>query len=214
MSKKILSDKTLVSRCQKNDDAEAFGELYSRYFGKTKLYLISRTGVGEHDANDIVQKAFIKAMHKIKAFRGICEFGTWVYRIAHNTFLDQIRSNRNTVSLEDTLRVSPQTRENHLVSFINDYSDIPETTEYDDPSTLMSDREDFSNITDKINRAKKGLTPNQRLIFELIFIKNMSYQEVSKKVNCPIGTVMSRVHFARKKLQDILNKELAYDASK
>ena len=213
MAKKILSDKTLVSRCQRNDDAEAFGELYSRYFGKTKIFLISRTNVSEHDANDIVQKALIKAMHKIKAFRGVCEFGTWVYRIAYNTFLDQIRANRNTVSLDETLSQSTQNKENSNRIFEESRLDIPETTEYDNPSSLLSAREKFSDISNKINLAKKKLTPNQRLIFELIFIKNMSYQEVSEKVNCPIGTVMSRVHFARKKLQDILSKELINDAS-
>ncbi len=180
-------DAILVARCHEENE-EAFGELYSRHFESVRKILVSKTGISEQDSLDVVQKAFLKAMRNIKSFKCQSSFRTWIYRIAYNTFLDTVRSDRNLVPLE-------------LLS----ESEIDSVTS-DEDTNASSPFEDFerTELLNKIKEARERLNTTQKEIFDLIFVDGKSYKDASIKMNVPVGTIMSRVYYTRKRLTKIL----------
>ena len=180
-------DSLLVASCQDNNE-EAFGILYSRHFDSIKTTLIGKTGVSEHDACDIVQKSFIKAMRNIKSFKNQSSFKTWIYRIAYNTFLDSLRSEKNNISLE--LITDRELRSSQLTEYSTGES----------PSSMIQ----FSELSDRVKAAREKLNDNQKKIFDIVFVAGKPYKEASEEMEIPIGTVMSRVYYTRKKLEKIL----------
>lgn len=184
-----LDDKKLVSLC-KEDDELAFGELYTRHFNSVKMILISKTRVGEHDAEDVVQKSFIKALKGIKNFKGQSAFRTWIYTICHHTFLDSLRTSRE-IAEESILK-------------LNEDRKSIDTSAKDSPLSILEIKDESKAVMKRINAAKEKLSENQQKVFDLVFIEDKSYNEVSQILGCPIGTVMSRVYFTRKKMRSLL----------
>jgi RNA polymerase sigma-70 factor, ECF subfamily len=184
-----LEDKKLVQLC-KEDDELAFGELYTRHFDSVKAILISKTRAGEHDAEDIVQKSFIKALKGIKNFKGQSAFRTWIYTICHHTFLDSLRTSKE-IAEESILR-------------LNEDRKSIDSSDRDSPLSVLEIKDESKAIMRKIEAAKEKLSRNQQKIFDLVFLEEKSYNEVSKILDCPIGTVMSRVYFTRKKMKGLL----------
>jgi RNA polymerase sigma-70 factor (ECF subfamily) len=188
MDYESLEDKELVKLCQEDDEL-AFGELYSRHFDSIKTILINKTGSAEHDAEDIVQKSFIKALKGIKTFKGQSSFRTWVYTICRHTFLDSLRTSREIAS-ESILKLNEEKRSMERGE--------------ESPSSILEIKDESRAIMKKITAAKERLSENQKKIFDLVFVEDRSYGEVAKILDCPIGTVMSRVYFTRKKMKDLL----------
>jgi len=178
------SDSELVQRCQRGDQS-AFQELASRYYQrifKTMLGLLHN----REDAQELCQETFLRAHRKIKSFRGSSSFYTWLYRIAVNMVIDARRKQkRNPLELRESIETVPP-------EYIIDEKD---------PYASLRDRQLGKRILAAINE----LTPDQRAVIMLRTVEGLSYREIGKVLRCSEGTVMSRLHYARKKLQNILS---------
>ena len=179
-----VSDLDLVTRCQAGD-TEAFDELVTRY--RTRVFgMIYNMVHSEQDAWDLAQDSFLKAWKSIKRFRGRSTFYTWIYRIAVNLAIDaQRRQKRNPLDFRETMDGVLEAQE--------------ETAR--DPFADVHDRE----LRENLIRAINELTPEHKAVIVLRTIEGLSYKDIGDILGCSEGTVMSRLHYARKKLQDKLS---------
>jgi len=146
----------------------------------------------EADARDIAQETFIRAWRAIGGFEGKACFFTWLYRITHNLCYDRHRARRFESEGEfDDSRGLPA---NALAA------NLPRATER--PDDAMSRTELRKKISDAIDQ----LSPEHRAVILLKEIEGLSYGEIAEAVSCTIGTVMSRLFYARRRLQDLLRE--------
>src|SRR5437879_8125510 len=187
-----VPDLQLVQRAQKGDGA-AYDELIRRYQERVYATVYHMTSNHE-DANDLAQETFIKGFNALKSFKGDSSFYTWIYRIAVNktiNFLKQ-RKNRTHMSLND----------------------IDFNAENDpDLVALISDRTPrrdvgLTELQEKLNDAMQKLSPVHRLVVTLHDVQGLSHEEIGKIIDCNIGTVRSRLFYARQQLQAYLSDYL------
>jgi RNA polymerase sigma-70 factor (ECF subfamily) len=178
------SDWELVQR-SRSGDREAFRELVERYQRKIAALAIGMLRNRE-DALDVVQETFTKAYQSLDRFKGDSAFYTWLYRIAHNLCVDhQRRSGKQahiSLDADDAAPAAPI------------LSDGPAP---DQPFERARDAE----IARRVREAIGGLTPDHRAVILLRELEGLSYEEISEVLDCPKGTVMSRLHYARRQLQ-------------
>lgn len=138
----------------------------------------------EYDANDILQETYIKAYTKIALYQENTSFSAWLYTIARNIFIDNIRKNASNATIE--------------ISDINQ-SEINHT----DEEQWLIKEEDITNLEYAITQLPK----EYRDVLNMYFFLDMSYINISEKMNVPIGTIKTWIHRAKKELQEtILNK--------
>lgn len=183
-------DQDLVKRVQRGDKT-AFDLLVRKYQHKV-IKLVSRYVYDPSDAHDVAQEAFIKAYRALPGFRGDSAFYTWLYRIAINTAKNHVAArNRAPVS-----SVSEFGNEDSEVDFSARLSDI------DTPEALL--------LTDEVRRtilsAIDALPQDLRTALILREIEGMSYEEISQAMECPVGTVRSRLFRARDTIDAELKK--------
>lgn len=173
-------DPELVARAQTGDHP-AFEELVRRYrndvFGLSYHFLRNR-----EEAWDVSQDVFIKAYRSLKRFRGEAGFKTWLLRITANHCKDHFKKRRLATVSMDALPTQ---------DFFAGSSD---------PARELRNEE----LGQAIQTALDALSPKHRLAFVLREFEDMSYKEMAEVMNCSEGTVMSRLHHARKKLQNKL----------
>ncbi len=181
-----------LARLAKKGDRQAFKELVSMYEGRAKAVALGIMG-NRDDAEDIVQEAFVKAYRNISSFRGQSSFYTWLYRIIHNLSIDASRRayRRYEVSTDDSAKIDYAARQGSSDNYIG---------HVDDPDQYMRRQE----IRSRFSEALSALSPEHRTVITLREIDGLSYSEISDVVGCTKGTVMSRLHHARKKLQILL----------
>ena len=186
------SDWDLVQQARKGD-RDAFRVLVERYERKVTALAI---GMLRHpdDALDVVQEAFAKAYQNLTRFKGDASFYTWIYRIALNLCIDhQRRQGRvQQVSLdvpEGDDSTAPVVRDESIRG---------------DPVRRAEDAE----IRDRLRAAMAELTPEHRAVILLREVEGLSYEEISQTLAVPKGTVMSRLHYARRQLQARLHELL------
>jgi RNA polymerase sigma factor (sigma-70 family) len=175
----------LVRRAQKGD-LEAYDQLIKRY--QERIYATVYHMTSNHeDANDLAQDAFIKAFQALKSFKGGSTFYTWLYRIAVNktiNFLKQ-RKNRLHMSLND---LDYNTENNpDLVALISDKT----------PRRDASLKE----LQEKLNESLLKLSEQHRLVMVLHDVQGQSHEEIAEIMQCNIGTVRSRLFYARQQMQ-------------
>jgi RNA polymerase sigma-70 factor (ECF subfamily) len=174
------TDKELVKRVQKGDLA-AFDMLFSRYQVKI-LNLISRYVRDSEEVQDVAQEAFIKAYRALPRFRGDSAFYTWLYRIAINTAKNHLvaRSRRppsSDVDVEDA-----------------DYRDDADMLrESEDPESALK-RDQLKAV---IDQAITELPDDLRSALTLREFDGLSYEQIAQILECPVGTVRSRIFRAR-----------------
>ncbi|HZL14384.1 MAG TPA: sigma-70 family RNA polymerase sigma factor [Verrucomicrobiae bacterium] len=178
----------LVRRAR-HGDLPAYDELVKRY--QERIYATIYHMTSNHDdANDLAQDAFIKAFQALKSFKGGSSFYTWLYRIAVNktiNFLKQ-RKNRVHMSLND---LDFNTENNpDLVALISDKTPRREAG--------------LSELQEKLNAALLRLSEPHRLVVVLHDVQGQSHEEIAKVMDCNIGTVRSRLFYARQQLQSYL----------
>ena len=185
-----VSELELVRQCQ-TGSAEAFDELVTRY--RTRIFAMIYNMVhNEQDAWDLAQDSFVKAWRSIKRFRGRSSFYTWIYRIVMNVTIDWLRKKQiKGAGLEfdeavQLTQIDPASR----------------TAPKADP--LPHARMERSEIRARIDEAIKQLSPDHRAVILMKEIEEMQYHEIAETLGCSIGTVMSRLFYARKKLQSLL----------
>jgi RNA polymerase sigma-70 factor (ECF subfamily) len=183
------SDETLVRRAREGDNASR-EELFRRYRSDSYRYAYRLLG-HEHDALDVVQESMLKAFAGLEDFDGRSGFRTWLLRIVINTAYDWVRRRKRW----------PVGRGR---SGDPDAGFEPATEE--DPARRLHREE----LRSKLNKALLRLSPTIRSTFVLHAELDFSYKEIAETQNVPIGTVMSRIHSAREKLQ----AELDWDTLK
>jgi RNA polymerase sigma factor (sigma-70 family) len=183
-----LDDRALVRRA-KQGDMRAYDELVRRY--QERIYATVYHMTGNHeDANDLAQEAFIKAYQALRSFKGDSSLFTWVYRIAVNktiNFLKQ-RKNRTHLSLND-LDLNAE-HDPDLVALISDKTPRREAG--------------LSELQEKLNGALQKLSESHRLVVTLHDVQGLSHEEIGRIMDCNVGTVRSRLFYARQQLQAYL----------
>jgi len=178
----------LVRRAR-TGDLNAYDDLVKRY--QERIYATVYHMTSNHeDANDIAQEAFIKAFQALKSFKGGSSFYTWLYRIAVNktiNFLKQ-RKNKHHFSLNDL-----------------DFN----TENNPDLVALISDKTPFRDVgltelQKKLNEALLRLSEPHRMVVVLHDVQGQSHDEIAEIMGCNIGTVRSRLFYARQQLQGFL----------
>ncbi len=187
-----IGEAELVKRARRGD-LPAYDELVRLY--QERIYAtIYHMTANHEDANDLAQEAFIKAFHALKSFKGGSSFYTWVYRIAVNktiNFLKQ-RRNRSHMSLND-LDFNAE-HDPDLVALISDKTPRREAN--------------LSELQEKLNEALQKLSEPHRLVVTLHDVQGLSHEEIAKIVGCNIGTVRSRLFYARQQMQAYLSDYL------
>jgi len=190
MGDAVAVDQDLVRRVQRGDKT-AFDLLVRKYQHKV-IKLVSRYVYDPSDAHDVAQEAFIKAYRALPGFRGDSAFYTWLYRIAINTAKNHVAARiRTPISA-----VSEFGSEDSDVDFSARLSDI------DTPEALL--------LSDEVRRtilsAIDALPQDLRTALILREIEGMSYEEIAKTMECPVGTVRSRLFRARDTIDAELKK--------
>ncbi len=187
-----VEESVLVHKARQGD-LEAYDELVKRYQERIYATIYHMTSNHE-DANDLAQEAFIKAYQALKSFKGGSSFYTWVYRIAVNktiNFLKQ-RKNKAQMSLDD-LDFNAE-HDPDLVALISDKTPRREVG--------------LGELQEKLNSAMQKLSEHHRLVVTLHDVQGLSHEEIAKIMECNIGTVRSRLFYARQQLQAYLSDYL------
>ena len=183
------SDLAVVRQVQ-NGDVAAFDQLVLKYRARVYSVVYNLTSNRE-DAADLTQDAFIKSFQSINRFQGQSSFFTWLYRIAVNSTLTHLRKNRlrtffsfEKINEED--KVSAE-----VIAALTD--------------TTGADHETFAReLQEKLNEAMQKLSIRHRTVITLFEIDGLGHQEIAEIMNCSVGTVRSRLHYAKQLLQSEL----------
>jgi len=185
-----LDERLLIERCRAGDIA-AFEPLVEKY--RQRVWRLAFQVLRDREeAWDCAQDAFVRAFQSLASFRGQSAFYSWLFRIAMNVATDRLRARsaqarafgNQPVPAEEWERTAP------------DHGERP------DQAALGAERRL------RISRALDTLPPNARTIIMLSDVEGLSYREIASVLNCPIGTVMSRLHNARKRLRSALGPML------
>ena len=181
------SDLELVRRAQRNERG-AFDLLVLKYQHKV-VKLVARLLRDPTEAEDVAQEAFVKAYRALGSFRGDSAFYTWLYRIAVNTARNAIASRqRRPLDYEAELSESEQS---NLASRLR-HTDTPE-------ATALSEE-----IRQTVNQAIEQLPEDLRTAIVLREVEGLSYEEIAAAMDCPVGTVRSRIFRAREAIDRAL----------
>lgn len=179
----------LIERARKGDTG-AFGILVERY--QRRVVGVAMAVVhSQEDALELAQETFVRAFENIGKFESRSSFSTWLYRIAANIAIDFRRRERRHPTMRGE---EAETEIQKLPSNLGD-------------SFKQAQRGEMSR---RIKDALDQLTPEHRAAILLREVEGLSYDEISDVLQCPRGTVMSRLHYARNHLREIL-KDLAED---
>ncbi len=185
-----VSDADLVKQSQAGS-TDAFDELVTRY--RQRIFgMIYNMVHNEQDAWDLAQDSFVKAWKSIGRFRGSSSFYTWIYRIVTNVTIDWLRKKQvkgSGMEFDDGIAlkaVDPASRT------------MPKA------EAPPAQRLEQAEIRVRIDAAIAQLSPEHRAVILMKETQDMQYHEIAESLECSIGTVMSRLFYARKKLQGLL----------
>lgn len=180
------TDEELVEQIR-NGEPSAFRALVERHYQR-----VFRLAMGivrnRDDALDLTQESFLHVHRAIGGFRFSAKFSTWLYRIVTNLCIDHFRRTSR----------SPQTIELPA-------SEETAPMQWPDPAAERPDNAVHrSEVRQALERAFAQLSPSHRAVIVLRELEGLSYEEIATMMRCSIGTVMSRLHYARKRLQSLL----------
>ena len=180
-------DPTLVRAAQKGDMG-AFEELVARHRDKiyARAYSMMRN---EEEAIDLSQEAWVKGWQRLKQFHGESSFSTWMTRIAINLCLDALRRQKR-----------------HRAESIEELDEDSGGVERQMPAVTVdpAERLERGELRQRIDRALGQLSYEHRTVLVLHEFEEMEYKEIARTMDCSIGTVMSRLFYARRKLALLL----------
>jgi len=171
-----LIEQVLILRCQ-TGDKDAFAELIERYQAPLR-YFISHLSSNNEMTEDIFQDTWLAVIRRIYSLKRTEAFPTWLYRIARNKVYQKLRVRKKLCELDDNIAVTNDTEDD------------------------VFSPEDAA----KIHRCLKKLRPEHREVLMLRFLEQMSYHEIAKVINCGLGTVKSRIYYAKLALKKEMEK--------
>jgi len=185
-----VDERVLIERCRAGDVA-AFEPLVEKY--RQRVWRLAFQVLRDREeAWDCAQDAFVRAFQSLASFRGQSAFYTWLFRITMNVATDRLRARGAQARAFGSQPVPAEEWERTA----------PDTGPRPDQAALGAERRL------RIRRALDTLPPNARTIIMLSDVEGLSYREIASVLNCPIGTVMSRLHNARKRLRSALGPML------
>ena len=186
------SDGVLVKRVQAGEVA-AFDTLICKYRERVFGVIYNMTSNRE-DAADLTQDAFIKAFQSINRFQGQSSFFTWLYRIAVNSTLTHLRKSRlrSFFSFE---KINEEDKSAEVIDKITDKAGV-------EREVLIKE------LQEKLNEAMQKLSTKHRTVVTLFEIDGLSHEDIVDVVGCSVGTVRSRLHYAKQLLQSELEPYL------
>ncbi len=187
-----LPDAELVSRCQKGDYS-AFDALVTKHRGRV-FAMIQNMVKNEADSWDLAQEVFVKVWKALPKFEARARFSTWMYRITHNVVYDWMRKRKieSAGDLDDNLL------DREVIAAGAQAAPAQAAR----PDDALSQGE----LRATIEGALQRLSPEHREAILLREVQGLEYKEIADVMDCSIGTVMSRLFYARKKLQSLLTK--------
>ena len=187
-TKQADGDRDLVDRARRGD-RDAFCALVRRHqdLAFNRAYQIMRN---REDALDISQEAFARAYSSLPTFKGEATFTTWLHRIVVNLAIDSLRR-RQRGGIGASVEFQPEDRCADVISAA-------------DPVSILQSKQVRALLAQGIER----LPPAQRAVLILREIEGMSYDAIAQAVGCTLGTVMSRLYYGRRKLQEVLKRYL------
>ena len=175
------NENILIKRAVKGDNT-AFETLMEKYMGV--IYNIAlRMAASRDDADDMTQEIMLKIFRSIDSFKGNSKFSTWIYRVAVNTCLDELKKKKNKT----------------VLSLDKEFEDDDGTSQIE--------------LKDMVAAAITHLSDEHRAVIVLRDIRGMSYSEIAEIMKCGDGTVKSRISRARAQLKTILEKEYNFDGT-
>lgn len=180
-----------------NGSQDAFRRLYERYQGKVRSLVVSMIGRPE-DADDIVQQVFIRAFRSLSGFGGRSSFYTWLYRVALNTTTD-FRRKKVRLRKRESLELDSDDPDRPALQVPSPAEEGPEENLY---------RKELAGI---IEQAIQSLSEEHRQVLVLREMQGLNYQEIAEVAGIELGTVMSRLFYARRRLAEILQRSGALD---
>ena len=160
---------------------DAFEKLYAEYQKRLFRYFIRLVSVTEA-AEELTNDVLVEVWKKAGDFRGLSKVSTWIFGIAHHKAMNELRGRK------------PPTL------------DIEAAANESDPGATPEESAAQVNLKEKIKRALQALSPEHREVMELTFTNGLSYQEISDIMRCPVNTVKTRMFYAKKQLQEVLEK--------
>jgi RNA polymerase sigma factor (sigma-70 family) len=183
------TDQELV-KAAREGDLRAYDQLVQRYQERVYATVYHMTSNHE-DANDLAQETFIKAYSALKSFKGDSSFYTWVYRIAVNKTINFLKSRKNKVSLSLNDLDFNVENDPELVAFVSDKTPRRDVA--------------LTELQEKLNKAMLKLSDVHRMVVTLHDVQGLSHEEIANIMECNVGTVRSRLFYARQQLQAYLS---------
>ena len=186
-----MNEDFLIKKAKKGDSA-AFSALMEQHFAMIYNLALRMSG-NPDDASDLTQEVMIKLFKNIGAFEGKSKFSTWVYRVAANTCLDELRKikRKKTVSLD----AEYETEDGSVGYEAEDTAPTPD---------VSAERSELKTI---VAKAVSRLGEEYRTAVILRDINGLSYTEIAEVIGCSVGTVKSRISRGRANLKEILEKD-------
>ena len=188
LSEKAKNDLVLVEQAR-NGNEKAFASLLNRYRDSIYFMLLKMVN-NASDAEDLTIEAFGKAFRSLETYTPNFAFSTWLFKIATNNCIDFIRKKQASPSIID------QASDEMNGYTVNIQSDMP------DPEETLINRQKFAQLREVVSQLK----PRYRNLIELRYYKEYSYEEISKELDLPIGTIKAQLFRAKTLLYNILNK--------
>ncbi|MCK5367067.1 MAG: sigma-70 family RNA polymerase sigma factor, partial [Cyclobacteriaceae bacterium] len=187
-SEKALEDFKLIDRAIIENDEQAFAELMKRY-KKPVYHMILKMVRNVDDAEDLTIEAFAKAFRNLRKFKKDYTFSTWLFRIATNNAIDFIRKKRlETMSLD--------------TSFKDDSGEAVKIDVEDNELNPMEETIKSQKI-ELIRIFVDKLPPKYQRLVKLRYFDELSYEEIARELEAPLGTVKAQLHRARELLYDL-----------
>jgi RNA polymerase sigma-70 factor, ECF subfamily len=182
-----LSDEVELVDQAREGDAEAFGKLVDRYY--RRIYGVVYRMCGPDDAEDLTQEIFLKALGALRSFQfqGHASFRTWLYRIAVNAAINELRRRKRRRQVEGPSLDAPFSTEDGEVE-----RELPDENAVA-PAQAVERNETQRMVREVLSRIR----PQHRLVLTLVDLERMEYKEAAEALKCPLGTLKSRVARAR-----------------
>ncbi len=188
-SEKALHDFRLIDKAVQEHDEQAYAELMERY-KKPVYHMILKMVRNVDDAEDLTIEAFAKAFKSLHKFKKDYTFSTWLFRIATNNAIDFIRKKKlETMSLNTSYQ---------------DESGADVTMDLKDKNLDPQEEAIKAQKIELMRLFVNKLPPKYQRLVRLRYFQELSYEEIAKELDAPLGTVKAQLHRARELLQDII----------